>query len=114
MKPSILMLVPASYLLCNAAWAQFPFEQDAPVSFAFTSQSCHDLKPNERMRCERYGATFLNDCQALGNARARHECLLGTPDIERPAAAQARTPNAPPPAIPFLQAPPQVLGLEER
>jgi len=108
MRCSSLILASTCCLLCNAARAEFPFKQEAPVSFAFTSQSCRDLKPDERMRCERYGALGVTDCHALGNVHARNLCLLDNPGLDRPPTGQVRSPKAPTPAIPFLQAPPEL------
>ncbi|MBV4534605.1 hypothetical protein [Pseudomonas urmiensis] len=80
MKKSIIA---CCIFACMTAEAEFNVQSKQASSLQWQAQDCRKLTGMEQRLCQKSGAV-ASDCQALGNAHDRNQCLLGTTDEQAP------------------------------
>ncbi|WP_312153699.1 hypothetical protein [Pseudomonas sp.] len=80
MKKSIIA---CCIFACMTAEAEFNVQSKQASSLQWQAQDCRKLTGMEQRVCQKSGAV-ASDCQSLGNAHDRNQCLLGTTDEQAP------------------------------
>jgi len=68
---------------CMTVEAEFNVQSGQASSLQWQAQDCRKLKGMEQSLCLKSGA-IASDCQSLGNAHDRNQCLLGITDEQAP------------------------------
>ena len=68
---------------CVTAEAEFNIQPEQTSSLQWQAQDCRKLTGMEQSLCQKSGG-FASDCQSLGNAHDRNQCLLGITDEQAP------------------------------
>ncbi|MFK5735283.1 hypothetical protein KW869_17255 [Pseudomonas urmiensis] len=80
MKKSIIA---CCIFACMTAEAEFNVQSKQASGLQWQAQDCRKLTGMEQRLCQKSGAV-ASDCQSLGNAHDRNQCLLGTTDEQAP------------------------------